>query len=95
MGGGGAAGQRGNVMRVERGRTIWSVRTDKRLSAGVGSDGTLAVVVATDGTVIALGCASLTGWKRPSSLRGERSAKRTLDAATYCLRVSQEILSIP
>ena len=49
-----AASQRGNVVRVERGRTIWSVRTDKRLAAGVGSDGTLAVVVATDGAVIAL-----------------------------------------
>ncbi|MER2554276.1 MAG: outer membrane protein assembly factor BamB [Thauera sp.] len=49
-----AAGHEGEVARFEDGRAVWRVDTDIELSAGVGSDGRLAVVVATDGTVIAL-----------------------------------------
>ena len=53
-----AAAHRGDVARYEGGRAVWNTRLDKRLSAGVGSDGRLAVVVATDGTVVALDAAS-------------------------------------
>ncbi len=48
------AGHDGTVSLLRNGAVIWSVKLDKRLSAGVGSDGRLAVVVAVDGEVIAL-----------------------------------------
>lgn len=49
-----AAGHRGEVARFDAGRQVWRADLDTRLSAGVGTDGRLAVVVATDGTVVAL-----------------------------------------
>lgn len=49
-----AAAHDGEVARFEDGRASWRVDTGTELAAGVGSDGRLAVVVATDGTVIAL-----------------------------------------
>ena len=49
-----AAGNEGEVARFEDGRALWRIDTGSELSAGVGTDGRLAVVVATDGTVIAL-----------------------------------------
>ena len=49
-----AAGNEGEVARFEDGRELWRIDTGSELSAGVGTDGRLAVVVATDGTVIAL-----------------------------------------
>lgn len=53
-----AAGHDGEVARFEGGRPVWRVDTDTTLSAGVGSDGRLAVVAATDGSVIALDAAT-------------------------------------
>lgn len=49
-----AAGHEGEVARFEDGRAVWRVDTNTELSAGVGSDGRQVVVVATDGSVIAL-----------------------------------------
>ncbi|MDR2880570.1 MAG: outer membrane protein assembly factor BamB [Azoarcus sp.] len=49
-----AAGAGGNVVCIEKGRKKWSVDTKTRLSAGVGSDGELVVVVSDRGVVIAL-----------------------------------------
>lgn len=48
-----AAAHDGAVARFQDGQTVWSAKTGK-LSAGVGSDGGLAVVVTTSGEVIAL-----------------------------------------
>ncbi len=53
-----AAGHDGEVARFEGGRAVWRVDTDTTLSAGVGADGRLAVVAATDGAVIALDAAT-------------------------------------
>ena len=53
-----AASNDGEVARFEAGRAVWQADAGKPLSAGVGSDGRLAVVVATDGTVIAYDAAS-------------------------------------
>lgn len=47
------AAHNGEVVRLEAGRRVWTANTGKRLSAGVGSDGSLVVVVAVDGEVIA------------------------------------------
>ncbi len=49
-----AAAANGEIVRLENGRAVWRVRADKKLSAGVGSDGRLVVVVAEDGTLIAI-----------------------------------------
>jgi outer membrane protein assembly factor BamB len=49
-----AAGASGYVARIEGGKRIWRVDTDTRLSAGVGTDGDLVVVVSESGKVIAL-----------------------------------------
>nr|MBL8456321.1 outer membrane protein assembly factor BamB [Zoogloeaceae bacterium] len=48
-----AAAHNGEVVRLDAGRRVWTANAGKRLSAGVGSDGRLVVVVATDGEVIA------------------------------------------
>lgn len=48
-----AAANNGDVARFEGGRTVWRTSAGSRLSAGVGADSRLAVVVATDGTAIA------------------------------------------
>lgn len=49
-----SADKRGNVMRTEEGKTIWRVKLDRELSAGVGTDGTIVVVATPKGEVIAL-----------------------------------------
>ncbi|MDR3212535.1 MAG: outer membrane protein assembly factor BamB [Azoarcus sp.] len=49
-----AAAANGEVVRIENGRNTWRVRLRTRLSAGVGADGDLAVVVSEAGQVIAL-----------------------------------------
>jgi outer membrane protein assembly factor BamB len=51
-----AATPSGAVAKVDvaTGRPVWSTNVDKRLSAGVGADGRLVVVAASDCTVIAL-----------------------------------------
>ena len=48
-----AAARDGEVARFESGGAVWRADADIPLSAGVGTDGRLAVVGATDGTVIA------------------------------------------
>ncbi|HAF53755.1 MAG TPA: outer membrane protein assembly factor BamB [Thauera sp.] len=53
-----AAGHDGEVARFEGGRSVWRTDTETDLSAGVGTDGRLAVVAATDGAVIALDAAT-------------------------------------
>jgi len=49
-----AAGAGGEVVRIDGGRKKWAVETKTKLSAGVGSDGKLVVVVGDRGEVIAL-----------------------------------------
>jgi len=51
-----AASRSGNVTRLDAasGTPKWRISVSKRISSGVGSDGTLAVVAADDGEVIAL-----------------------------------------
>ncbi|NMG33371.1 outer membrane protein assembly factor BamB [Azoarcus sp. TTM-91] len=48
-----AAAEGGDLARYEDGRAVWKASTKTPLSAGVGSDGKLAVVVTVNGTVIA------------------------------------------
>jgi outer membrane protein assembly factor BamB len=48
-----AAATDGDVARFEAGRTVWRADADTNLSAGVGSDGKLAVVVTVSGVAIA------------------------------------------
>lgn len=48
-----AAAHNGEVVRLDAGRRVWTANAGKKLSAGVGSDGALVVVVATDGEAIA------------------------------------------
>ena len=69
-----AASNDGEVARFEAGRAVWQAGAGKPLSAGVGSDGRLAVVVATDGTVIAYDAAS--GSERGSTWIGPRRMSR-------------------
>lgn len=49
-----AAAYDGTVARYDGGRKVWRVDLDRKLAAGVGSDGRIAVVVGTGGTVVAL-----------------------------------------
>jgi outer membrane protein assembly factor BamB len=49
-----AAGAGGDVVRIDGGRKKWTVDTKTRLSAGVGSDGKVVVVVSDKGQAIAL-----------------------------------------
>ncbi|MCL1825115.1 MAG: outer membrane protein assembly factor BamB [Betaproteobacteria bacterium] len=49
-----AAGNRGEVVRIDGGRKKWATDTKSRLTAGVGSDGSVVVVVSEKGEVIAL-----------------------------------------
>lgn len=49
-----AAAHNGTVMRIEDGRTVWRTELGGRLSAGVGSNGRLVVVVTTVGDVVGL-----------------------------------------
>lgn len=53
-----AAAHDGAVARFKDGKAVWSVNAAKRLSAGVGSNGKLAVVATTGGEVVALDAAS-------------------------------------
>lgn len=48
-----AAAHDGAVARYRAGKAVWTANTGKRLSAGVGSDGRVTVVVTTDGEVVA------------------------------------------
>jgi outer membrane protein assembly factor BamB len=53
-----AAGRDGTVVRFEEGRPAWKISTERKLSAGVGANARLAVVVSEKGEVIALDAAS-------------------------------------
>ena len=53
-----AAGRDGNVVRFDDGRTTWKISAERKLSAGVGANARLAVVVSEKGEVIALDAAS-------------------------------------
>jgi outer membrane protein assembly factor BamB len=53
-----AAAHDGAVARLQAGRTVWSVKVGKKLSAGVGSNGRLVAVVGADGEVVALDAVS-------------------------------------
>jgi len=53
-----AAAHDGSVARYQGGRALWTAKAGTRLAAGVGSDGRLAVVVATSGEIIAFDAAT-------------------------------------
>ena len=53
-----AASARGRVMRIDNGKTVWSIKTDEHLSGGVGSNGKLVVVADEKGYVTALDAAT-------------------------------------
>ncbi|NMF91580.1 outer membrane protein assembly factor BamB [Aromatoleum petrolei] len=53
-----AAAHDGAVARFKDGKAVWSVNAAKRLSAGVGSNGKLAVVATTGGEIVALDAAN-------------------------------------
>lgn len=59
-----AAAADGTVVRValESGQVTWRVKVDKALTAGVGSDGSLAVVATRDGELRALGADGASLW---------------------------------
>lgn len=61
-----AAAQDGTVVRLQAGRTEWKVSAGKKLSAGVGANARLAVVVTNNGEVLALDAASgAERWRSP------------------------------
>ncbi|QDF96048.1 outer membrane protein assembly factor BamB [Azoarcus sp. DD4] len=61
-----AASYKGKVARIEGGREVWRADADAKLSAGVGSDGKLAVVVTVAGVVIAYDAATGSErWRSP------------------------------
>ncbi|CAM2146383.1 Outer membrane protein assembly factor BamB [Pararobbsia alpina] len=64
-----AAGRNGSVIRIDAtsGKTIWSIKVDDDLSAGVGSDGNLTAVGGLDGTVYVLGKDGKQLWKANAS----------------------------
>jgi outer membrane protein assembly factor BamB len=64
-----AAGANGSVIKIDAasGQTVWSIKVDDDLSAGVGSDGTLTAVGALDGTVHVLGADGKQLWKANAS----------------------------
>ncbi|MEJ0004298.1 MAG: outer membrane protein assembly factor BamB [Pararobbsia sp.] len=64
-----AAGTNGSVIKIDAttGKTVWSVKVDDDLSAGVGSDGTLTAVGALNGTVYVLGADGKQLWKANAS----------------------------
>lgn len=62
-----AAGHDGSVARLQDGQAVWRVDVDTQLSAGVGADERLAVVVSTAGDVIALDAGSgAERWRAPA-----------------------------
>ncbi len=60
----------GSVMAVEAesGRTIWRTSVGSKISAGVGSDGTVAAVVTRDGELVALDAGQIR-WRKPLGVR--------------------------
>ena len=64
-----AAGANGSVIKIDAtsGKTVWSVKVDDDLSAGVGSDGNLTAVGALNGAVYVLGPDGKQLWKANAS----------------------------
>ncbi len=62
-----AAAANGEVGRYDAstGKRLWSVRLDQPLVGGIGTDGTLAVVAARNGSLIALDADGKTRWSTP------------------------------
>ncbi len=62
-----AAAQDGTVGRfdIDTGRAVWRVSVGKPLTAGVGTDGSLAVVATRDGMLVALDAEGRTKWTAP------------------------------
>lgn len=61
-----AAGRDGTVIRFEGGRPAWKIRTDDKLTAGVGASAGLVVVANEKGEVVALdGASGQVKWKSP------------------------------
>ncbi|PTD95697.1 outer membrane protein assembly factor BamB [Pseudothauera lacus] len=86
-----AAAHSGTVARHQGGRAQWSVRVGKRLSAGVGSDGSLVVVVSVDGEAIALDAASgAERWRVP--VGAEVLAAPAMSSEIVVLRASDNRL---
>lgn len=86
-----AAAHNGEVVRLEAGRRVWTANAGKRLSAGVGSDGSLVVVVAVDGEVIAFDAQN--GAERWRTQAGaEVIAPPTVAGQTVVLRASDSRL---
>lgn len=61
-----AAGRDGTVARFDEGRQVWKINTERKLSAGVGANARLALVVSEKGEVIALDAESgAVKWQTP------------------------------
>ncbi|NMG48900.1 outer membrane protein assembly factor BamB [Azoarcus communis] len=86
-----AAGADGRVLRIDGGREAWRADAKTTLSAGVGSDGRLAVVVSADGVAIAYDAATGSErWRSP--LGAEVLAPPAVNADVVVLRASDNRL---
>ena len=86
-----AAGEDGNVARFEGGREVWRADADTRLSAGVGADRSLAVVVTADGVAIAYDANNGSErWRSP--IGAEVLAQPAVDGSVVVLRASDNRL---
>ena len=86
-----AAAEDGAVARYEGGREVWRADADTRLSAGVGADRSLAVVVTASGIAIAYDAD--TGSERwRSTIGAEVLAQPAVDADLVVLRASDNCL---
>ncbi|MFN3987939.1 MAG: outer membrane protein assembly factor BamB [Rhodocyclaceae bacterium] len=86
-----AAGHDGTVYGFRNGATLWSTNVGARLSAGVGSDGRLAVVVTTGGEVVALDAQSgAERWRAP--VGAEVLAAPVVGTAAVVVRASDSRL---
>lgn len=88
-----AASQSGEVTRLslEDGRVAWRTDVGKRLSSGVGSDGSTVVVAARDGSLIALDGSGRPRWTVP--LGGEASTVPAVGGGVVVVRASDNRIS--
>ncbi|NMG14324.1 outer membrane protein assembly factor BamB [Aromatoleum bremense] len=86
-----AAAHDGTVARYQDGKAVWTAKVGKRLSAGVGSDGRLAVVVTTGGEVVAYDAATgAPRWRVPAGV--EVLAPPAVGEAVVVVRASDSRL---